>query len=60
MALLAVARRAGEALRRGSLGELRPFSALRPSRASSASDEVTERRVCISPFRGLPLRRDRR
>ncbi|KAL6642726.1 hypothetical protein ACP70R_020907 [Stipagrostis hirtigluma subsp. patula] len=43
LAAAAVARRAGEALRRGALGGLRPLSSLNPSHASasgSASDEV--------------------
>jgi hypothetical protein len=51
----ATARRAGEVLRRCALGGLRPFSSLQPSQTASASDEVTERRVCISPVRGLPI-----
>lgn len=40
-AAAAVARRAGEVLRRGSLGGLRPLSSLQPSHVASASDEVT-------------------
>jgi len=41
-AAAAAARRAGEALRRGALGGLRPLSSLQPSNATS-SDEVTKR-----------------
>ncbi|GJM91411.1 hypothetical protein PR202_ga07775 [Eleusine coracana subsp. coracana] len=39
-AAAAVARRAGEVLRRGSLGGLRSLSTLQPSHAASASDET--------------------
>jgi 3-hydroxyisobutyryl-CoA hydrolase len=41
-AAAAVSRRAGEALRRGAFGGLRPLSSLQPLNAAS-SDEVTKR-----------------
>lgn len=55
-AAAAVSRRAGEALRRGALGGLRPLSSLQPSNAAS-SDEVTKRLV---RRRGILFRHRRR
>jgi 3-hydroxyisobutyryl-CoA hydrolase len=46
LAAAAVARRAGEALRRGALGGLRSLSSLQPSHAAS-TEEVTERRAAL-------------
>jgi 3-hydroxyisobutyryl-CoA hydrolase len=58
-AAAAVARRAGEALRRGALGGLRPLSSLQPSNAAS-SDEVTKRLVRRAHRCGILLRHWRR